>query len=561
MTANIIPHNVAAIGVEWQDVDEHVLDKNGDVRPFSEVVDRLSSLTWATHAMLEYHMREALKRPRARGYPPRIFISYRRETPDHCAWCSRLAEAIEALGYDVYLDLITIGQDPSPTEIAEFISKLVDSDIALVVITESYLKEQGEDDTMREWLYQEWSRIQALQGWGLLEVILAVRSTSGPTPVINFEANITKIIDLRASPGDFTRILDFLGTYRGSRYSRDDQAWLANTAATVIASAKSDNATIARARLDEIAKFLHTEEYQLANTFVLAAEGDRDGAVSAALSLIRTRPSLPTVAETARKLWLLDADLEAFPTLAELAEIPSLWRLQTHYMMADILRRNRMPHAAINHFGWCLWVAGDSCLDFSRGLRAEGELELNLRGRLAIVWFLVGNFEEYQKYWAGLPESEFPPLWDDPQIVLEAYDLQSDPMARFDTGLRCMFCQGVYFRNGRVCVFCGACYGRAPAAAFDRVTNDCQMCKSSGTVISHDEVPYCPVCRIDFVGDAPTPVISRLPRGPGGLFSVLPNKRLIEIYAQLPVNKPLLRWHDPWRERRHHGELGDATHD
>jgi hypothetical protein len=533
MTANIIPQRFPELLVDWE-VDEHVLDKNGDVRPFSEIVDQLSSLKWATQVMLEYHMREQLKRPRARGYPPRIFISYRRETPEHCAWCIRLAKEIEKFGYDVYLDLIAIGQNPSPPEVAKFISRLADSDIALVVITESYLKEEDQDDNMREWLYQEWSRVQALQGWGLLEVILAVRSSSGPTPFINFDALETKIIDLRASPNDFTEILNFLGTYRGLRYSRDDQARLANMAASAIASAQSDNTINARAQLDEIAEFSHTEEYQLAKTFVLAAERNCDDAVSAALSLIKTEPSLPIAAEAARKLWLLDADLEAFPTLAELAEIPSLWRLQAHYLMADILRRNRMPHAAINHFGWCLWVGGDSQLDFSRGPHAEADLELNIRARLATLWFLVGSLEEYHKYSANLPESEFSPLWDDLEIVCEAYDVQRDPMVRFDTGLLCMFCRGVYFRNGRICVFCGACYGRV---SFDQVANDCQMCKSSGTMVSHDKLTFCPACRIVFVGETPTRVIMRLPRGPGGLFSVLPYRRKIEGYGTIPVNK------------------------
>lgn len=523
MASNLIPRILSGIGAEAQDVDEHVLDDNGRMRSFDEIVRRLSSPNWAAFAVLEHHIREALRKPRARGYPPRIFISYRRETSHHRAWCIELAKAIEALGYEIYLDELEIEQNEPDDRVAEFVSKLADSDIALVVVTDSYL---GQDNSMRAWLYHEWSRIQTLQGWGILEVILAVRSAKGPTPFMNLEASHSRLLSLRPSPDDFTSILEFLGKYTGPHYSRDDQARLAATAASVIAEARAGNSVVARSQLAEISKLDETEEYRLARTYILAAEGDRDGAVEEAVSLIQTNPSLPTAAEAAKKLWLLDADLQAFPTLAEIAEIPSFWRLQTHYMMADILWRNGMPHAAINHFTWCLWAAGDENLDFSRAPGMYPEMEQNLRARLAKLWFLVGDVEEYENYFSSVPEAGLTPLWDDVALMLEAAAIQSDPMTMINASARCRFCRAIYFQNGWVCVVCGACYGRLPKDMSGQLANDCRMCHKPGAVVLHKRVSFCVTCRTSrevFLDDRPTPVIM-LTHGPGGVFSVLPHK-------------------------------------
>lgn len=539
MVANLIPRDIPGIGSEAGDVIEHVLDERGNVREFNEIADRMSSRNWATFALLEYNMIEALRKPRARGYPPKIFISYRRETPEDVDWVKRLAREIEALGYKIYLDQMAIDSDPSEAELASFVAKLADSDIAIVVVTGSYLTEGRQENSMREWLYQEWTRIQALQGWGLLELILLVRSSTGPTPFVNFEAIVTKIIDIRAAPDDFTPALQFLEAYSGPSYSDADRESLAEISALAIDQARSGNHADALLNLDHIAHLADTEEYRLAEALVLAAGPDRESAVARGLALLESRPTFPIAAEAARALWILDADLKVFPYLAEMVEIPSLWRFQIHYMMADILRRNRMPYAAISHFGWCLYNAGDPELDFARGPKPEDAAKHNLKARLGMLWFLVGDAQEYEAYYAGAQAEDpgLPSLLEDIGLMFEAISLQRDPMATFDSGLRCNFCRGIYYRTGYVCVSCGASYGKPHKDDVGLVTRDCGMCHKKGTIVSHEKSISCAVCRIIYYNGKRAPMLF-LPHGPRGLYSVLPPGQARESRLYLAQDMP-----------------------
>jgi TIR domain len=535
MVANLLPRNLQGIGPEAADVAEHVLDEEGNVRAFDEIVDRLSSRKWATYAMLEYYMLEALRKPRARGYPPKIFISYRRETPEDVEWTRQLSRQIEILGYKVYLDEVAIGKAPSGIELANFVAKLADTDVAVVVVTNSYLMEEQHENQIRDWIYQEWTRIQALQSWGLLEVVLVVRSASGPTVFFNFEDHLTRLIDIRNSPQDFAPVLQFLEGYSGLSYPDTDRELLAEAAAVSIEQASLGDPVSARASLKRIAKMSDTEEYRLAEVHVLAAESDREAAIARGLALLESRPTLPIAAETARELWLLDADLQTFPYLAEIVEIPSLWRFQAHYMMADILRRNRMPYPAISHFGWCLWNAGDSELDVSRGFRPEGKLKQNIQARLALLWLLVGDLQEYNTHHtnARIEDPALPSLLEDTGLTWEALSLQKDPMATFDIGLRCYFCRGIYYRTGYVCISCGAAYGKPLKDEVGLITTDCAICRQRGTVIPHEKSKFCAVCRIIY-NNGIRRQVQLLPHGPRGLYSVLPpGHERIRLYAQL----------------------------
>ena len=539
MVANLIPHEIPGIGPEAADVTEHVLDERGNVRDFDEIAEAMSSRKWATFALLEYHIREALRKPRARGYPPKIFISYRREVREDIDWVKRLAQEIKSLGYQIYLDQMEIGTDPSEAELASFVAKLADSDIAIVVITDSYLMEGRQENSMREWLYQEWTRIQALQGWGLLELILLVRSSTGATPFVDFEAIVTKIIDVRASPDDFAPVLQFLEAYSGPSYSDADREYLAEISALAIGQARSGNHADALLSLDQIAHLADTEEYRLAEALVLATGPDRESAVARGLALLESRPTLPIAAETARSLWVLDADLQVFPYLAEMVEVPSLWRFRIHYMMADILRRNRMPYAAISHFGWCLYNAGDPELDFARGPYPEEAARHNLKARLGLLWFLVGDAQEYEAYYASA-QAEDPdllPFAEDIGLMFEAISLQSDPMVMFDSGLRCKFCRGIYYRTGYVCTSCGASYGKPHKDEVGLATRDCRMCHKKGAIVLHEKSISCAVCRIIYYNGKPAPAYF-LPHGPRGLYSVLPQGPARETRLYIAQDMP-----------------------
>jgi hypothetical protein len=160
----------------------------------------------AQFAYVDHELGKQLRRPMARGYPPKIFISYRRESAEHIKWCEDLAGELKLAGYEVMLDELAIpAGKASPELLARFVGQLAAADVALMIITPAATStEHG----IRRWMYEEWYRISALHTWGLLEIVGVIRERKTENPIIGFNPGLDPLIDLSdRNPADRRPVL------------------------------------------------------------------------------------------------------------------------------------------------------------------------------------------------------------------------------------------------------------------------------------------------------------------------------------------------------------------
>jgi hypothetical protein len=500
MAANLFPQPINGIGAEANFIDSHLLDENGRVRDLADVAREIGAGS-AQLTYLDYRLRERLRTPTTRGYPPKIFISYRQETPEHVNWCVQLARALEAAGYEVLLDALALTRaDPSPEDIGEFIGQL-DADVVLVVLTKSYV---GDDHSMRQWLYEEWTRIVALRSMGLLEIIGVAREQGVDESSFVVPHNILDlVIDVSEISGDAGRrkVLDFFGAYRGPRLTGDQAGLLAREAHDSIDASERRDEPAAAAYLARIEIFRDTEEFRLAEASYAAAFRPPEEAVQLVNAARKLNPTLSGSIVLARSLWLLDLDAQAFPIVAEVAETPSLWRGEAHYYMADILARLGFPRTARNHLTWCLtdkprdiWEKAGSIPEEAHDMVRSGIERLDLA--------------------LARPERE---EWPEQFLFLRSTE---DRVAALDR--QCDTCQARYSSDGAVCILCGSLHPQA--------TDRCEMCAYQ--VVGWNQLNFCPVCRHGLGHSKQRFMVS--PRGPGERFSVLWPQANISMFQWEP---------------------------
>jgi hypothetical protein len=441
------------------------------VGPEARWIDDESYEAEGIHAFLielERELRAILRRPHARGYPPRIFISYRRGSPDDISWCVRLADALESNGYEVLLDERHLARPGGLThELARFMALMADADVALVVATEGFLRHDSGEGSMRDWIWEEWSRLGTLNNWGLLEIVFAHRDGEmRPGEIVKPLGARSAYLDLRADPSDFAPVVDFFGRYEGKRLSEADRARLGERAAAAIRLSHSDPAGARRA-LSAIADLAGTEEHGVAEAYVLAGVGEREKAAARAVAVLASNPTLPTGFLLAKLLWEHDFDHEAFAAFAQLSEAPSLWRHRMRDSMANVLLRADLYRAAMNQYRWAVAAVGS----------------VDLGG-----------------YWSSFPEAAKEFCEDQ----LAALEDKLGPVA----GPRCTYCRSEFPDGWHVCVHCGTTRPQG---------EQCGMCDGEPFMTDPLELGYCPVCRRDADGDNAYLV----PREPKGSFSPL----------------------------------------
>lgn len=128
---------------------------------FDELVEKFG----ADRASLAYFgslSREYIGKPTMGGYPPTIFISYRRESDEIIEWVNLLAEYLNNEGYGVLLDSIWVGDINTGIrdEIPKFLSNIHRANIFLPIITKGYV-----EGTSRPWIHaeRETALLQALE--------------------------------------------------------------------------------------------------------------------------------------------------------------------------------------------------------------------------------------------------------------------------------------------------------------------------------------------------------------------------------------------------------------
>jgi hypothetical protein len=462
------------LSAEAKLIDSHILDAQGRRRSLEEVGAEVGDMQ-AFLGLMELELRTRLRRPHARGYPPRIFMSYRRATPEDIAWCVQLADALTANGFDVLIDERVVGSLAAASlseELAQFLALMADADIALIVVSSPYLT-GGEPNSMATWIFEEWHRLEILSVWGLLETVVVHRSgdIDGGSSFFGRPGASDAYIDLRADPDDMAPVLEFFGAYSGLRMDPHDRERLGQKAAEAIAAARVPGASDrARDAVAAIGDLRGTEEWGVAAAHACAAAGDRAGARALALQTLAQNPTLPSAFLLAYVLWLTDHDLEAFRELAAQSESRSLWRHQMKVIMADILKRFDQPIAAMNQYRWCLTAKdqpelGGRWSQFS----AEGDAEC--------------------------------------QQLVNALDEIVGPFP----GVTCSACSARYPEGWLACAHCGTT--RPPG-------QPCGMCASDPPVMQDlGSLGFCPVCRRS-TGPVPQNMLI-VPREPKGRFSVL----------------------------------------
>lgn len=490
MVANLFPDPFDGIGGETQFIESHLLDGNGRVRDLADVGREIGDGT-AQLAYLEYQLRERMRTPTARGYPPKVFFSYRRETPEHVTWCVELARALEAAGYEVMLDALALTDaHPSAEQVGTFIGQLAAADVVLVVLTRSYV---GDDHSMRDWLYEEWLRIRALRTMGLLEIIGVARDKDvdrskhvAPHNILDLVIDVSELADETQRQ----RVLDFFGTYRGPRLTAGQASLLAQEAHDCIEKSM-DRDEAAAAHLARIEPFPDTEEFRLAEVAYTAAFRTADETIRLAAETVQHNLTLSGSMALSESLWFLDFDRYAFPVLTTVAESPSRWRVRAHYLMADILWRQNYPRAARNHLTWCL-------TEKPRDHWEEwGELGEEARTKAR------GDIEVHDQEIARRERVE----WPEKMAFLR-------PSEDCATGLdrQCDVCQARFWSGGMTCSLCGTIHPRG--------TDKCGLCEFP--TLAWENLTFCPVCRRTFKEtNGGRGRVMVVPRGPGEWFSVL----------------------------------------
>ena len=478
MVSNLVPRQVSGLGPESASIESHLLDRNGRVRDL-DVVSRELRGAGVQFVYVDYELREHLRRPMARGYPPRIFFSYRRETPEHVQWCKDLAGELKNAGYDVVLDALAVtGNNLSMEILARFVGQLATADVALVVVTPSYL---GTKQEMRRWMFEEWTRIEILRTAGLLEVVGVIREGNYEGSMVSFNPGLDALIDLSGrDQADRQPVLDFFGKYRGLRIPEADALLLAqNASACIIACHERDEPTAGR-HLSRIQRFPETEEFRVANVAYHASFRSSERAIQLAEEARAKNLTFSALAEMARSLWAADLDDYAFRAMAEIVQSPSWWRGFFHLVMGQTLQQRRFLLSALNHLTWCITVRLAGSLEESSAL-PEGLLSMAIDD-MSMTQSLMGQR---------------------PHAYL-------DRLPRRDR--RCDICGACYSSAGSACALCGTLHAAS--------AKNCQMCGHD--VVAWEKMLFCPVCQTSFKDvQGMRPQRAVMSRTPGNRMSVL----------------------------------------
>jgi tetratricopeptide (TPR) repeat protein len=104
---------------------------------------------------------------------PILFLSYKRETPEHNAWVGRLAADLLARDYELVFDRF-LEKDPRPPTVPELVSRLASCNLFVAILTEEYRRRVEPEDgaillDKDSWVYDEWQVAAALTKAGRMK--------------------------------------------------------------------------------------------------------------------------------------------------------------------------------------------------------------------------------------------------------------------------------------------------------------------------------------------------------------------------------------------------------
>lgn len=487
--------------IEGRSTPPRILDAQGNLLPIEDLVQSVGE-TAALSLMLDYFGSKRYGAPATRGYPPRLFISYRRESAEHIAWVVELGQRVRAQGYEVLLDELSVIEPNDNTEIALHMARLYYADAIVIVVSEHYFAQPDEygNRSMSTFVYEELQRVCHLSALGMVEVIVIVLAGTD-SDLVEFGINPGRhaVFDFRGAELNTEAITRALGTYAGPVFSDAEQDEIAHIAHDAIAVSleglgiqwdmdvpsppvPKTRGTDPCAVLRTSAGFLVAHEYKVASVACEWASGNRAAAIELALEALSSNPPIALAADLAEWLWLMDADFAAFQELAQLADGPGRWLGMVHHMMGDILFRYGSYEDALNHFNFC--VAWFERKDLRNPFGPQAELAAAMNAaRVARCWSLMGRTDRAELFldrairWShGHPN------------IMELVSLiigDKQHFVRQYAYWECGHCGAMFPLAASVCGLCG-CRSRV---------DSCEMCGLIAPPQTPDNMGFCPVCR------------------------------------------------------------------
>ncbi|HEX6361111.1 toll/interleukin-1 receptor domain-containing protein [Actinophytocola sp.] len=301
-------------------------------------------------AALESAIMRRQSRPKLAGYPPRVFIAYRWENDEALARARRLAIEVEALGYEVFLDLRHLTDlGPGGVEIPRYVSRLVDANVFLRVITDSYVA-----DLAREWLLEEDQLAKRLAHNGC-ETVHVVFGDGGEPEDWARHASV----DLRADPDDFTPLATVLPPFRGTLLDQQDQAALMDLVTTATRHLRERRPDHVLALLNTVRQLSSTFEYRqlLAHALLDTRQPTAAVATVRSTTALPGRPTVETTVDFALLLQKAGDPITALSFALRTRGMPSLFQPRFAFLVGDILDDLGQHRAALNHLRYALSTA------------------------------------------------------------------------------------------------------------------------------------------------------------------------------------------------------------
>ena len=442
--------------------------------------------------LAELRIRELLKKPRSRGYPPRVFVSYRRTGTEAINRASTIANALRNAGYHVLFDEFQENLDEW-RNLGRFYGNIAQADLCVVIVSKGYV---GNDSVVRDWIFEEINRIRRLHSFGLVELVYVVDNdycVDQTVYPLDWNESGIGIIREKDFDSSVNALLEMLGSYTGKILSENEERFFNEKISECLAYiAQGEKRQAANILALLTSKFGGTEEVELLSVELFYALGENQQAVEIAKNTLSLNPSPTTAFELAVALWRSDEYVASFTVFSELVFRPSARRVDIIWYMADILRRLGAYHSAANYYRLLL--------SDSTGIRLLGAENLQVQARAYLIYTLtligVCDEELLNNLFIKLCEHDPAELLQLPYSIDAIKDMinsYSSGRGELDKPIEeklCPSCTARYPLDSVVCINCGAVFpGHIGSFA------DCGLCGSkSSTLKAEIPLPACPTC-------------------------------------------------------------------
>lgn len=464
-------------------------------------------------AALNSEIRDKLRRPRLKGYPPRIFISYRWESEEHKAWVRKLASRLRERGFEVLLDQFQ-SMEGSRLNVPKYVSSIAECHYFVIIITSGYCEVvdrsgKGPDG----WVFDEYQTALSFSKGALIKIICILKEGKKPPP------GCGKLIDLRNVKDSFS-VIDEVFHYEGPVLSHEEQEELVSLIESIKNMISTGNYGDALSKLEQHRKYSETLEYRRMLSTVYAGIGKQNEAIEMAESILREYNLDPeTLLQIGDVLSSCGMKKQALKCIVHLSKT-EFDPARVHYLMGNILDDLHSFRAAINHLKYSVLHANDHPLIlndlgmvyrhdcqlekaedcFRRALVTRPEYELPLVNLIATLCGLGRTKEAEERCDAAL--QLYP--YNTDLITLKAaisrgnVGIVGPRIVKTGIDYSCDHCGAIYHLDLKKECICGDC-----GTLYSGVKQRCPCCENDGVVPLELEFAglnvnfeiACPICR------------------------------------------------------------------